>query len=285
MAEQPVFQQDDVRVHLRADRAANGSPAITYEPTARWVRARIGDTYVVDSRNALLQWETGIPTSNYIFPESDVRTDLLTETEPPAERQRLLAARWFDADVDGRHVERLAWRYEGGPLDGYIGLDWFGRKEAGVDHWYEEEEEVWVHPRDPHHRVDALPSSRHVEVYVDGRRLAETRKPVLLFETGLPVRYYIPADDVDFTQLEQTDLLTRCPYKGIASYWSVTDTELGKNVVWSYQDPIPATRAITGHIAFYNEVVDTHVDGERVERPNTHFIARIVNDAPDTTGV
>jgi len=285
MSEQQVFLQDEVRVYPRAKERDADSPEISYEPTARWVRARVGDTYLVDSKNALLQWETGIPTSNYVFPEADVRTEFFRETAAPTERPRLLASSWFDVEVDGRVIERLAWRYDTGPLSGYVGLDWFGRRQPGVEHWYEEEEEVWVHPRDPHHRVDALPSSRHVEVHVDVRKLAETTRPVLLYETGLPVRYYIPAEDVDLTQLEQTDLLTRCPYKGIASYWSVKDAELGKNIVWSYEDPIPASLAIKGRIAFYNEVVDIHVDGELVERPNTHFIARIVNDAPDTTGV
>jgi uncharacterized protein (DUF427 family) len=285
MTEQQVFVQDDVRVYPRANEKDAVAPAISYEPTARWVRARVGDTYLVDSKNALLQWETGIPTSNYVFPESDVRTEFFRETAVPTDRPRLLASSWFDVEVEGRVIDRLAWRYDTGPLSGYIGLDWFGRKQPGVEHWYEEEEEVWVHPRDPHHRVDALPSSRHVEVHVDGRKLADTTQPVLLYETGLPVRYYVPTKDVDLAQLEETDLLTRCPYKGIASYWSVKDTELGKNIVWSYQDPIPASLAIKGHIAFYNEVVDIHLDGELLERPTTHFVARIVNDAPDTTGV
>ena len=107
----------------------------------------------------------------------------------------------------------------------------------------------------------------------------------LLFETDLPTRYYIPRMDVRPGVLVESALTSQCPYKGIASYWSVKDTELGKNIVWSYQDPIPASLAIKGHIAFYNEVVDIHLDGELLERPATHFVARIVNDAPDTTGV
>jgi uncharacterized protein (DUF427 family) len=170
-------------------------------------------------------------------------------------------------------------------LAGHVGFDWFGRKEPGVEHWYEEEEEVWVHPRDPHKRVDAIPSSRHVVVCVDGRTLADTRRPVILYETWLPARYYVPAEDVDLGQLEQTDLLTRCPYKGIASYWSVRDAQQGKNIVWSYRNPIPAVHMIKDHLAFYNEVVDITVDGIALDRPQTHFNERLVNDAPDTTGV
>jgi uncharacterized protein (DUF427 family) len=285
MTDHKTLQQDGVRVCLREQKPDDASPTITYEPSARWVRAQVGDTFVVDSKRALLLRETGNPVSTYVFPAEDVRTDLLRPVADAPERQRLLASEWYDLELGDRRIDKLAWRYDNGPLDGYIGLDWFGRKQPGVEHWYEEEEEVWVHPRDPHHRVDALPSSRHVEVHVDGRKLAETTQPVLLYETGLPVRYYIPVEDVDLTQLEATDLLTRCPYKGIASYWSVKEAELGRNVVWSYKNPIPASLAIKGRIAFYNEVVDIHVDGELLKRPRTHFVARIVNDAPDTTGV
>jgi uncharacterized protein (DUF427 family) len=274
-----------IGVHRRADGYADRPDGITFEPTERWIRAQIGDTYLVDSKQALLQWETGIPTSVYLFPESDVRTDLLRPRPAPADRPRLLAAEWFDAEVDGRHLERLAWRYAEGPLAGYVGVDWFGRTEPGVDHWYEEDEEVWVHPRDPHKRVDAIPSSRHVEVSLEGRRLADSHRPVLLYETWLPVRYYLPAEDVDFSALEATDLLTRCPYKGIASYWSVTGVEQGKNIVWTYRDPIAAVASIRDHICFYNEFVDIEVDGVALERPTTHFVKRVVEDAPDTTGV
>jgi uncharacterized protein (DUF427 family) len=286
MADVEVFiGERDVRVYRREKDPRGGAARITFEPTNRWVRAKIGDTFVVDSKRALLLRETTMPTSNYVFPAEDVRTDLFVPTAMPSTRGRLLASDWYDLEVDGRRLERLAWRYADGPLAGYIGLDWFGRKEPGVEHWYEEEEEVWVHPRDPHHRVDAIPSSRHVQVAVDGRTLADTHRPVVLYETWLPDRYYIPAEEVDFGQLEATDLLTRCPYKGIASYWSVKDTPVGKNIVWSYKDPIPAVSVIKDHIAFYNEVVDITVDGVALERPVTHFNQRITDDAPDTTGV
>jgi len=108
---------------------------------------------------------------------------------------------------------------------------------------------------------------------------------VLLYETSLPVRYYIPPEDVDVSQLAATDLLTRCPYKGIANYWSVTGAEQGKNIVWAYRDPIAAVQPLRDLIAFYNEFVDITVDGVRLERPVTHFVRRVVEDAPDTTGV
>jgi uncharacterized protein (DUF427 family) len=286
VGEAEVFRgESDVRVYRREAAYADHPDGITFEPTDRWVRAKIGGKFVVDSKRALLLWESGTPVPTYVFPAGDVRTDLFVPAAEPSARRRLLASHWYDMEVDGRRLDRLAWRYDDGPLAGYVGLDWFGRREPGVEHWYEEEEEVWVHPRDPHKRVDAIPSSRHVEVCVGGRTLADTRRPVILYETWLPARYYIPAEDVDLGQMEATDLLTRCPYKGIASYWSVKDAPQGKNIVWSYRDPIPAVHMIKDHIAFYNEVVDITVDGAALERPQTHFNERLANDAPDTTGV
>ena len=274
-----------MRVYRREAAYTDHPDGITFEPTDRWVRAKIGGTFVADSKRALLIWENGTPVPTYVFPAGDVRTDLFWPAPEPPARRRLLASHWYDMQVDGRRLDRLAWRYDDGPLAGYLGLDWFGRTEPGVEHWYEEEEEVWVHPRDPHKRVDAIPSSRHVEVSVGGRKLADTRRPVILYETWLPARYYLPADDVDLGQLEATDLHTRCPYKGIASYWSVRDAPQGKNIVWTYRDPIPAVHMIKDHIAFYNEVVDITVDGNVLERPQTHFSERLANDTPDTTGV
>lgn len=258
---------------------------LTYDPSDRWVRATISDVTVVDSKRPLLLWEPGRPVAGYVFPESDVRTDLLTPVPAPDGDPHPGATEYYDLELDGVRYERLAWRYDTGPLAGHLAIDWFGRTAPGIEHWYEEDEEVFVHPRNPHKRVDAIPSSRHVVVSIDGRVLADTHEPVLLFETGLPIRYYIPRRDVDLAALERTELRTRCPYKGIANYWSVRDYERGKDIVWTYEDPIPAVETIRNHLAFYNEVVDITVDGVDVERPVTHFNARLDNDAPDTTGV
>jgi uncharacterized protein (DUF427 family) len=141
-----------------------------------------------------------------------------------------------------------------------------------MDAWYEEDDEVFVHPRDPHHRVDVLNSSRHVKVVVEGVVVAETRRPRLLFETGLPTRYYIPKIDVRMDLLEPTDSITACPYKGRASYWSVRAGErLLEDLVWVYPAPIPECPKIENLLSFYNEKVDIYVDGELQPRPKTHW--------------
>ncbi|MFG3497802.1 DUF427 domain-containing protein [Streptomyces sp. NPDC047928] len=257
-----------------ARRPAPPADAVLWEPGERWVRATKAGTTVVDSRRARLVWEPGRPVPLYAFPEDDVRTDLLRPAaRPPAAGRHPGATASYDLVVGGEVIPDAAWSLPGADLAGYLVFAWFGRDV--LDHWYEEETEVFVHPRDPHKRVDALPSSRHVRVEIEGTTVADTRAPVLLFETGLPVRYYIPREDVRFALLTPTAQSTRCPYKGVASeYWSWTGTgQVPPNVAWSYPDPLPAVRDITGRVAFFNEFVDLTVDGARLERPVTDFSA------------
>ena len=139
--------------------------------------------------------------------------------------------------------------------------------------WFEEDERIVGHPRNPYARIDALRSHRHVHVEVDGVVLADTHAPVLLFETGLPTRYYIDRTDVVFDNLEPSDTQTLCPYKGTTSgYWSVRVGEtLHQDLAWTYTYPLTAVAPIAGLIAFYNEKVDIAVDGVALPRPHTHF--------------
>ncbi len=142
-------------------------------------------------------------------------------------------------------------------LEGHIALYW-----NAIDAWFEEDEEVFVHPRDPYTRVDTVHSSRHVRVKVDGQVVAETRRPVLLFETGLRTRYYIPKLDVRMDLLEATSTVTHCPYKGAASYWALrVGGKTYRDFVWSYPRPIPEIPKIEDLLCFYNEKVDLYVDG------------------------
>ncbi|MER7112694.1 DUF427 domain-containing protein [Streptomyces sp. NPDC000229] len=244
---------------------------ITWEPSDRWVRATKANTTVVDSRRSRLVWEPGRPVPLYAFPEADVHVELLRPATRPPTGRHPGAAAYYDLTVGGDTARNAAWSFPEGDLAGYVAFEWFVR--SALDHWYEEETEVFVHPRDPYQRVDALPSSRHVRVEIDKTTVADTRTPVLLFETNLPVRYYIPPEDVRFDLLIATGHSSRCPYKGVASqYWSwKRGGPTPPNVAWSYPDPLPAVRDITGKVAFYNEFVDTIVDGEPLERPVTYF--------------
>ena len=141
-----------------------------------------------------------------------------------------------------------------------------------MDGWFEEDEEVFVHPHDPYKRIDILHSSRHVEVEVNGVKVADTHRPTLLFETGLPTRYYIPKLDLRMDLLTPIEHTTGCAYKGFARYWSLeAGDETFENLAWSYRTPLPECTKIAGLVAFYNEKVDLIVDGERLARPKTPF--------------
>jgi uncharacterized protein (DUF427 family) len=144
---------------------------------------------------------------------------------------------------------------------------------SAFDAWYEEDEQVFVHPRDPYTRVDALRSTRRVRVESKGTVLAESSSPVMVFETGLPTRYYLNRTDVDFTHLVPSDTVTECPYKGVTSgYWS---SQVGgvvhPDIAWTYDFPTRQLLPIAGLIAFYNEKVDLFLDGQKLQRPHTHF--------------
>lgn len=253
-------------------RRPDAGDTVYWEPSERWVRATKGDVTVVDSRRPVLVWEPGRPVPVYAFPTADVRMDLLRETERAGSpRRHAGATRFYDLVLDGETVQAAAWTYPVRELSGHVSFEWSGRDV--LDHWYEEDEEVFVHPRDPYKRVDVLPSSRHVQVEIEGTVVADTRRPVLLFETHLPVRYYIPREDVRLDLLTPTGSRTHCPYKGVATeYWSwAGGGDMRPDIAWSYPDPLPAVGIIKDLVAFYDESVDTIVDGERRPRPVSHF--------------
>jgi len=242
---------------------------VRLEPTERRIRVVLGGVTVADSKRAQLLYLPP-PHNAYAFPREDVRWDLIRESGATDAVSGLGTVKLWSVEAGGKTAENAAWTVPqpGATLDLLTGLVMF--RWNLMDAWYEEDDEVFVHPRDPGHRVDVLNSSRHVKVIVDGEVVAETRRPRLLFETGLPVRYYIPRLDVRMDLFEPTDTLTRCPYKGVASYWSVrAGGTIHKDLAWSYKSPIPECPKIENLIAFFNERVDLEIDGERPDRPRT----------------
>ncbi|HEY4990892.1 MAG TPA: DUF427 domain-containing protein, partial [Nakamurella sp.] len=153
-------------------------------------------------------------------------------------------------------------------LSGMVRFDW-----DALDAWFEEDEEVFVHPRNPYTRVDAIRSTRAVRVELDGVVLAESSSPVMVFETGLPTRYYLNRSEAKLDHLIPTQTQTACPYKGNTSgYWSIkTGETVHADLAWAYDFPTRQLQPIAGLIAFYNEKVDIFLDGELLDRPKTHF--------------
>ena len=230
-----------------------------WEPGNRRVRAEARGVVIADSLAPVLIWLRRYPT-NYAFPREHVRVDLLREAERDDERQ------WLDAVIDGEAIERVGWVPQGVPeLADHIVLDW-----AAMDRWLEEDEVVLGHPRDPYTRCDPIHSTRHVQVRVDGVLVADSNRSVMLFETGLPTRYYLPAADVRVELLEPSTRTSFCPYKGRASYHSVRiDGDLREDIVWYYPEPFDEVAKIRDLLAFYDEQVEVTIDGVVQAQPAT----------------
>jgi uncharacterized protein (DUF427 family) len=200
------------------------------EESPRWIRARLGGETVADSRRMKMLHRSGkLPI--YLFPREDVRRDLLPE--------------------DAVHEH-----------DGLLEIE-FG----AVDEWLEEDERLVGHARDPYHRIDTRPTSRTVRVSIGGRPVAQTTRAVVLFETGLPPRWYIPREDIE-AELEPSDHRTTCAYKGHATHFAVAGEDA---VAWTYEDPLHDAVPVQGLVAFYDERVDVEIDGEPQERPQTQW--------------
>jgi uncharacterized protein (DUF427 family) len=232
---------------------------VRVEQGSKRIRAYLGGELVADTTRPLLVWEKPYyPT--YYFPVADVRTDLLSEDDRIAHSPSRGDAKIYSVSAGAHERAGAALLYERSPFDELqdtIRLDW-----SAMDAWFEEDEEVFTHPRDPYTRVDILPSSRHVRIEVDGVTVAESTKPTLLFETGLPVRYYLPKTDVRMDLLAPTETSSHCPYKGQADYWSLLLGETTvQDVAWSYRTPLPESQKIAGLVCFYPEKVDLYVDG------------------------
>jgi uncharacterized protein (DUF427 family) len=239
------------------------------EPVPRRIRAVLAGTVVLDTTRALYVWEwPNYP--QYYIPVADVTPGVLVDEHRvqqlrrgPAQRHGLRVG-----DVVRPGAARVHGEGSADGLAGTVRFEW-----DAMDTWLEEDEEVFVHPRNPYTRVDALRSSRPVRIELDGVVLAESPSPVLVFETGLPTRYYVDRTALRLEHLEPTGTVTACPYKGRTSrYWSVRigDT-VHEDLAWAYDLPTRQLLPIAGLVAFYNEKVDVVLDGQRLERPVTHF--------------
>jgi uncharacterized protein (DUF427 family) len=248
--------------------AENSRGTVRTEPSAKRVRAYLAGRLVADTRHPVLVWEIPYYPAYYV-PLGDVQAEL-KETGATEHSPSRGDAVLYDVLVDGTVAAGAARRYPDSPLPALrdlVRFDWDAMSE-----WLEEDEPVYTHPRDPYHRVDILASSRHVRVEVDGVTVADSVRPHILFETGLPPRYYLPLPDVRTDLLTPTPTQTHCPYKGTATYWSA-DAGAGPHpdIVWAYRIPLPESQKIAGLACFYNEKVDIYLDGELQDRPRTHF--------------
>jgi uncharacterized protein (DUF427 family) len=232
-----------------------------FEDSPRRVRVVFAGQTVADSRGMKLLHETGHPPV-YYFPVADVRSELL---QPGRLRTRCPVkgdATHWSIVVGDRAAPDASWEYpqpvpEASWLAGYLAFYW-----DKMDAWFEEDEQIHVHPRDPYHRVDVLDSDRHVRISKAGELLAESKRPKLLVETGVPPQYYLPPEDVRTELLEPSDMVTQSAYTGTARYWSARiGGAVVPNLVWSYQQPLRDGEPVRGLYSFYSERVDLELDG------------------------
>ena len=241
---------------------------VRVEAGSKRVRAFLGGRLVVDSTTPTLVWEVPYYPAYYL-PAADVVAGLV----PSGRREHSPGrgeATYFDVEVGDHVVRDGAWSYPGSPVEelrDLVRFDW-----NAMEEWMEEDEPVYVHPRNPYTRVDILNSSRRVRIVVDDVTVAESDQPRILFETGLPPRYYLPLAHLRTELLRPSPTRTRCPYKGTATYWGVeVGGRLHEDLLWTYRSPVPESAKIAGLACFYNERVDLYVDGVLAERPRTPF--------------
>lgn len=233
--------------------------SLRYEPTEKRLRVYLADELIADTGDARLVWEPRWVVPTYAVPAADFSARL----EPSDDAGRVIHScpgASFDVVVGGARRAAAAFAPDDPDLTGYLVL------EFGAFEWRAEEEAIVAHPHDPFRRIDILPSTRHVRIEWEGRVLAESTRPLLLFETLLPVRFYLPPSDIA-VDLRPTETVTHCAYKGRASYYSVPDGPL--DVAWTYPDPLHDAEPVRDRVAFFDERVDVVVDGQRRDRPVT----------------
>lgn len=238
--------------------------ALYVEPWPRRVRGVFAGETLVDTRRGRLLHEAGALPQWY-FPADDVRLDRLEETARRTSCPLKGEAVWLRLRGVERGVDDAWMIVEPPPLGpdlrGLVSFHFWA-----LDEWWEEGERVLGHPRDPYHRVDALRTDRTIAISREGQVLARSTRPLVVYETGLVTRYYLPPEDVRTDLLEPSETETHCPYKGRASYWRLPQ---GDDLAWSYREPIPEAAALSGRIAFFDERVDVELDGELQPRPDT----------------
>jgi uncharacterized protein (DUF427 family) len=259
--------------------------ALYLEPTPKRIRVQVGGETIADSIRAMMLHESGHQPV-YYFPPEDVRAEFLEPSDRHTRCPKKGDASYYTIRVGEHTVDAGAWYYpdplpDTPPIKDLIAF-YFNR----MHRWLEEDEEIAVHPRDPYHRIDVVRSDRHVRVSLGGELLAESNRALALFESNIPTRWYLPLEDVA-AELVDSDAVTRCPYKGTASYFSVTlsDGTLAKDLIWFYPEPHAEVQRITCLVCFFNERVELELDGVLQERPESPWSRGVRSEAQNADPV
>lgn len=227
------------------------------EPLRRRMRVRFGGAWIADSENALVLFEPSRYPVAY-FPEKDVSADVLQRTDYTTHHKDLGPTSWYAMKAGTRRVERGAWQHTDLPahakeLQGRIAFVW-----PEMDAFYEEDERILGHAADSYHRIDIRQSSRHLVVRSGSRIIADTKRPVVLYESGFAPRWYVERDDIDESTLTPVKHQTFCPYKGMCSYYDIENARLA---AWYYPDAYREVSRISNLVSFEPDLVSVQLDG------------------------
>lgn len=246
---------------------------VIVEPVHRRIRILFGGRVIADSLRARLLFELRY-TPRYYLPLEDVAADVLVPSSTRTRSWCKGEARWWDVRVGDRVAPDAAWQYpesspvDGPDLSGLVSFVW-----DAMDHWFEEEDEVFVHPKDPYSRLEILESSRRVEVRVEGVDLARSTRPRIAYEGASFPRFYLPPLDVRQDLLVPSQTTTACPYKGRARYYGVRLPDgVRADLAWSYPIPTPEATRLAGYISFFQEHCEVLVDGEPIGHPESKWL-------------
>lgn len=257
----PFGPQTEGRFNFRRE---GPERTLYWEPFPKRVRAELGGETVADSRRVMALFETGRMLVFY-FPRDDVAMDRLDPTERSTRCPLKGEARYWTVRGGGKEARNAAWAYDdpiesAAFLEGHIAFE-----HDAIDAWYEEADRVYAHPRDPYHRFDLHHAARRVVVRAKGVEIADSVRPQILFETGLPPRFYLPPEDVHTDLIERSATITHCPYKGKAQHWTLDMMgERIEDAAWTLPDPLGEAEAVRDWFSFYPGKVEIEVDGERL---------------------
>ncbi|MGW2288995.1 DUF427 domain-containing protein [Streptomyces phaeochromogenes] len=230
------------------------------EPLRRRMRVRFGDTWIADSEDVVLLHEPGRYPVAY-FPLGDIAADVLQPSEHSTSHRDLGPTSWYTVRAGTQNRQRAAWQHTGladhaGELKGRVAFAW-----RAMDAFYEEDERIVGHAADNYHRIDIRRTSRHLVVRSGDQVIADTTRPLVLYESGFAPRWYVPRADVDTSTLIPVEGRTFCPYKGLAGYYDIAGIH---RAAWSYEDAWTEAGRISGLVSFEPDEVEVYLDGIRL---------------------
>jgi uncharacterized protein (DUF427 family) len=248
------------------------------EPLRRRMRVRFGGEWIVDSEDVILLHEPGHYPVAY-FPVEHVRPGVVQPTDRVTQHRDLGTTSWFTVSAGDTSTERAAWQHtaladHAAELRGRVAFAW-----RAMDAFYEEDERIVGHAADMYHRNDIRATARHLVVRDGDRVIADTHRPVVLYESGFAPRWYVPREDVDESALTAVEGQTFCPYKGLASYYDIGGVS---RAAWSYPDAWPEVRRVAGLVSFEPDKIEVTLDDTKLElAPGQSVIAHGVDRALD----